>query len=163
MFYKVTLFLLNKVIFSLSRLRGAIWSIAFGSAGKKIYLSSGFMATGPRGIIMGDFVSCNRNVLLDGSGSLTIGSYVMMGPDTKIYTANHGVLRDEKMLFQHPQKKAVNIGSDVWIGANVLILPGVIVGDGAVIAAGSVVTKAVEQYSIVVGNPAKCIAYREIS
>lgn len=56
--------------------------------------------------------------------------------------------------------RKVTIGNDVWIGANVIILPGVNIGDGACIAAGAVVTKDVEPYQIVGGNPAKLIRYR---
>ena len=56
--------------------------------------------------------------------------------------------------------KPVIIGNDVWIGANAIILSGVTIGDGAVIAAGAVVTKDVEPYEIVGGNPAKCIRKR---
>ena len=52
------------------------------------------------------------------------------------------------------------IGHDVWIGQNVLIKQGVTIGTGAVIGMGSVVTKNVEPYTIVVGNPAKCIRKR---
>ena len=52
------------------------------------------------------------------------------------------------------------IGNDIWIGARVTILPGVHVGDGSVIGAGAVVTKDVEPYSIVAGNPAKKIGSR---
>ena len=50
---------------------------------------------------------------------------------------------------------AVRIGHDVWIGAAALILDGVMIGNGAVIAAGAVVTKDVENYTIVAGNPAR--------
>jgi len=61
----------------------------------------------------------------------------------------------------HPLGKGdIIIGNDVWIGKDVLILPGVHVGDGAVIGAGSVVTKNVNEYEIVGGNPAKHIKYR---
>lgn len=52
------------------------------------------------------------------------------------------------------------IGNDVWIGYNALLMPGVKIGDGAIIASGSVVTKDVEAYSIVGGNPAKLIRKR---
>lgn len=52
------------------------------------------------------------------------------------------------------------IGNDVWIGTEAMIMPGVNIGDGAVIAARAVVTKNVEPYSIVGGNPAKIIKYR---
>jgi acetyltransferase-like isoleucine patch superfamily enzyme len=55
----------------------------------------------------------------------------------------------------------LSIGNDVWIGQNAIILPSVArIGDGAVIGAGAVVTKDVEPYSIVVGNPARLLRYR---
>lgn len=41
------------------------------------------------------------------------------------------------------------------IGANSTILPGIVIGEHSLVGAGSVVTKNVEPYSIVVGNPAK--------
>jgi len=52
------------------------------------------------------------------------------------------------------------IGNDVWIGNSAVFMPGVKVGDGAIIASNSTVTKDVEPYSIVGGNPAKLIRYR---
>ena len=57
-------------------------------------------------------------------------------------------------------KGKIKIEDEVWIGANVTILSGVTIGKGAIIAAGSVVTKDVPPYSIVGGNPAKIIRYR---
>ena len=44
-----------------------------------------------------------------------------------------------------------------WIGFNSTILKGVTVGEGAVVAAASVVTKDVEPYTVVAGNPAKIV------
>jgi acetyltransferase-like isoleucine patch superfamily enzyme len=56
----------------------------------------------------------------------------------------------------YPASKGnVIIGNDVWIGRSVTILSGVVIGDGAVIGCESVVTKDVEPYSVVAGNPAK--------
>ena len=52
------------------------------------------------------------------------------------------------------------IGNDVWIGNSVTIMPGIKIGDGAIIATNSVVTKDVEPYSIVGGNPAQLIRKR---
>lgn len=57
-------------------------------------------------------------------------------------------------------KGNIVIKDDVWIGENAIICSGVIIGQGAIIAAGAIVTKNVEPYSIVGGNPAKVIKYR---
>lgn len=52
------------------------------------------------------------------------------------------------------------IGHDVWIGAEAMIMPGIKVGHGAVIGARAVVTRDVESYAVVAGNPAKPIRKR---
>ncbi|MBP0439183.1 DapH/DapD/GlmU-related protein [Tianweitania sediminis] len=54
----------------------------------------------------------------------------------------------------------VTIGHDVWIGHGAVILPGLTVGSGAVIGANAVVTRPVEPYTIVAGNPARVIRPR---
>jgi acetyltransferase-like isoleucine patch superfamily enzyme len=54
----------------------------------------------------------------------------------------------------------VTVGDDVWIGYGAIILSGVTIGEGSVIAAGSVVTKDVDAYTIVGGNPAHKICDR---
>ncbi len=48
----------------------------------------------------------------------------------------------------------VKICNDCWIGAGAIVLNGITIGEGDVVGAGAVVTKDVEPYTIVVGNPA---------
>jgi len=60
----------------------------------------------------------------------------------------------------YPTKGDTTIGNDVWIGYKATIMAGVTIGDGAIIASGSIVTKDVEPYSIVGGNPANLIRKR---
>lgn len=60
----------------------------------------------------------------------------------------------------YPTKGNIIIGNDVWIGYNATIMAGVKVGDGAIIGTNATVTKDVEPYSIVGGNPAKEIRKR---
>jgi len=60
----------------------------------------------------------------------------------------------------YPTKGDTIIGNDVWIGYDATIMPGVKIGDGAIIGGKSVVTKDVEPYSVVGGNPAKLIRKR---
>lgn len=59
-----------------------------------------------------------------------------------------------------PLKGDTVIGNDVWIGQNAVILPGVHIGNGAIIGANSVVGSHVDDYTIVVGNPAKVLRKR---
>ncbi|MDE6350288.1 MAG: antibiotic acetyltransferase, partial [Treponemataceae bacterium] len=57
-------------------------------------------------------------------------------------------------------KGDIVVKDDVWIGQNAIVCSGVTIGQGAVVAAGAVVTKNVEPYAIVGGNPAKFIKWR---
>ena len=59
-----------------------------------------------------------------------------------------------------PLKGDTVIGNDVWIGQNATIMPGVHIGDGAIIGANSLVSKDVEAYTIVAGNPIRVIRKR---
>lgn len=60
----------------------------------------------------------------------------------------------------YPNKGDTRVGNDVWIGYGSTIMPGVTIGDGAIIATKSVVTKDVDPYTIVGGNPAVKIKKR---
>lgn len=99
------------------------------------------------------------------SSEVTIGNDVMMGPYCFIYTSNHRMDRADIPMWRQgfTEAKPVVIEDDVWIGARVTILPGVHIGRGSVIGAGAVVTKSVPAYSIVGGNPAKVLKYRNVT
>ena len=108
--------------------------------------------------------------------ALSIGKFTAIADDVTIFLGgNHhiewittypfGLLHQnyfdgEDITNQTETKGNVTIGNDVWIGSHTIIMSGVTIGDGAIIAAYSVVTKDVEPYSIVGGNPAKFIRYR---
>jgi acetyltransferase-like isoleucine patch superfamily enzyme len=53
----------------------------------------------------------------------------------------------------------VRINNYASIGANATIFPDITIGEGAIVGAGSVVTKNVNPYEIVVGNPAKFLKF----
>ena len=57
--------------------------------------------------------------------------------------------------------KSPIIENDVIIGANCVIIGDILIGHNSTIGAGSVVTKDVPPNSIVVGNPAKVIRYKQ--
>lgn len=65
-----------------------------------------------------------------------------------------------KASFDVESKGDTVIGNDVWIGNGVTIMQGVKIGDGTIIGTNSLVTKDVEPYTIVGGNPAREIRKR---
>jgi maltose O-acetyltransferase len=110
---------------------------------------------------IGDYSELGQHSLIH--ADVTIGNYVIMGPNVKIYTRNHNFSDlSVPIALQGKSSQPTFVGNDVWIGANVVITAGVTVGDHAIIAAGSIVTKSVPKFAIVGGNPAKLIKYRNV-
>lgn len=96
------------------------------------------------------------------ANDVSLGEYVMMAPEVIIFSVGHMTARTDIPMVQqgNTPPRRVSIGNDVWIGQRSIILPGVVVGNGAVIGAGSVVTKDVDPFTIVAGNPARVIKSR---
>lgn len=110
-----------------------------------------------RKISLGDRNVINFGSVLDGRRfSITVGNDVSVGPEAVILTLGH----DPHSFGFDVLGGDVVIGERAWIGYRAIILPGVVVGDGAVVGAGAVVTKNLEPYSIVAGNPARVIRER---
>jgi maltose O-acetyltransferase len=88
--------------------------------------------------------------------SIRTGDDVSIGPEAAILNLGH----DPQSPTFEDRGGDVIIGSHVWIGFRAVILPGVKIGDGAVVGAGALVTKDVEPFTIVAGNPARKIGER---
>lgn len=111
--------------------------------------------TGSKNIKIGKKCSPGSNFgqYIQGTNGIIMGNNVLMGPGTKIISANHSF----EDFSIHLDTEPIQIGSNVWIGADSIILPGVTIGDNVVIGAGSIVTKDIPSNSIAVGNPCKVV------
>lgn len=87
------------------------------------------------------------------TAKMSIGSYVFVGP--KVSTMNDRKIRYYRSNIKNSEDCGPVIGDGVAVGGGAIILPKVIIQIGAVVAAGSVVTKDVEKFTVVMGNPAK--------
>lgn len=124
------------------------------------------------------FDECARFLLPEeGVDKLVIGSFCSIGSGAAfIMAGNQGHRRDWISTFPFywmPEIDAFEgarngfepagdtvIGNDVWIGTEAIVMPGVKIGHGAVIGTRALVTKDVEPYAIVGGNPSKTLRMR---
>lgn len=159
-----------------------IFKYGFKSLGEGVKISPDVEIGYPEQIRIGDHIQLRKGVVLQPNkkyrisirdytginpfvciyGRVPIGKYVMIAPHVIIAGGNHAFEDTETPMIM--QSKSTNKGviiDDVWIGANAVIPDGVHIGNGAIGGAGSVVTKSVESYDIVAGNPVVKINQRK--
>tara|TARA_Y100001970_G_C14077294_1_gene772735 strand:+ start:621 stop:1172 length:552 start_codon:yes stop_codon:yes gene_type:complete len=107
-------------------------------------------------ISIGKFSVIPHGALLVAGDAIRIGDNVVFGHDVQLYTSDHDP--DDPTFAR--RDAPIEIHDNVWVGSRAIILKGVTIGEGAVVAAGSVVTRDVESFSIVGGNPARKIRDR---
>ena len=109
----------------------------------------------------------------DEGSSLEIGSYCSIASNVQIFLGgNHraewvttfpfpAMVEETRSIENYGVSRgSVVIGSDVWLCSGCMILSGVTIGHGAIVAAGAVVSRDVEPYAVVAGNPARVIKWR---
>ena len=140
---------------------------AYIGEGTKIWHFSHIMI----GAVLGEKCNIGQNVVV--SPEVVLGNNVKVQNNVSLYT---GVICEDD-VFLGPSwvfanvinpRSAVNrkdqyaqtrVGRGATIGANATIVCGHDIGKFAFIGAGSVVTKTVQDYALVVGNPAKQIGF----
>ena len=105
---------------------------------------------------------------IDASGGLTICNGVGISVKAIILTHDWSFLRryrarnitppvKDRVAFDKQAYRPVYIGDYSLMGAGAIVLPGSKIGKFCLIGAGAVVKGEIEDYSIVIGNPAKKI------
>jgi len=108
-------------------------------------------------------INCRVGSFCSIASGVTIGGarhpmeFVSTSP---VFLSHRDSVKEKFARHQYSGVTMTTIGNDVWIGERALIKAGVNIGHGAVIGMGSVVTKDVEPYAVVAGNPSKLIRMR---
>ena len=97
------------------------------------------------------------NGLIDCIHKITLRKDVFFGHDTMLLTGAH-----DPEKFGEERKRSngggpITIEEGAWIASRAIVLGPCTIGQHAVVAAGAVVTRDVEAYTMVAGNPAKVI------
>jgi UDP-2-acetamido-3-amino-2,3-dideoxy-glucuronate N-acetyltransferase len=101
--------------------------------------------------VIGDYCKVQNNVSI--YAGVEAGNYVFFGPSCVLTND----INPRGMHSKNGEYIRTKLEDGVTLGANCTIVCGHTVGKHALIGAGAVVTKNVEDYSIMVGNPAKRI------
>lgn len=113
-----------------------------------------------RGVKIGKHVFIGPGVNIDDlyPHLVTIEDYISIGMNSMVFAHSNPTCSLEIKQRYYPRKVApTTIGRGAWIAPGCIILAGVTIGKNSIIGAGSVVTKDVESYTIVAGNPAKLV------
>ena len=89
---------------------------------------------------------------------LTIGNHATVSQYAFLCTASHDISDPHMRLITAP----IEIADQSWICAGVFVGMGLKIGEGAVVGAMSVVTRSVDPWTIVAGNPTRIIKRRQL-
>jgi len=144
-------------------IRGRFIAKSVKSSGSGLIVQSGTRFRSIENLSLGNNVVIGYDNFIQALGGVSIGNNSMTAPGVKIWSVNHNYQDKNKIIADQGQTMSpVVIGSDVWVAANVFISPGVHLPDGCVVASGAVVgVKDYKPYSIIAGNPARVIGFRQ--
>ncbi|MFX1285375.1 MAG: acyltransferase [Promethearchaeota archaeon] len=89
---------------------------------------------------------------------ITVEDDASIGPLALILAHSGGSPYHQQTGIFKQQPKPVHIKRGAWIGSGAIILPGAIIGEGSIVASGAVVNRAIPDFRIAAGNPARIIS-----
>ena len=126
----------------------------FKSVGSNFYCGKS-LSVRPNSVKVGNsvFIGSYANLAVK---ELIIEDHVMLASRVGVVGGDHrfDIVGTPIRATGRDIEKSVLIKKDAWIGYNSTIMHGVTIGEGSIVAACSLVTKDVEPYTIVGGNPA---------
>lgn len=131
----------------------------FGArVGRQVHMYPSTRIYFPWNLSVGDWSAIGEEALIYNLGPVTIGSRTTISHRAHLCAGTHDYTRLDLPLI----KPSITVGDQAWICADAFVGPGVTVGQGAVVGARAVVTKDVQPWIVVAGNPAREIRKREL-
>lgn len=130
----------------------------FAKVGRHVNIYSSAVIYFPWNLTIGDWSAIGEDALIYNLGPVTIGERVTISHRAHLCAGTHDYTQPDLPLLKPP----ITIGDQAWVCADAFIAPGITVGEGAVVGARAVVTKDVQPWTVVAGNPARFVKKREI-
>lgn len=154
---------LNQLESTAIEVRQALFNDLFAHQGNGVWIETPFFCDYGSNISIGDNTFINVNCMLLDNHTISIGKNGLLAPYVQIYTANHPLKAEERIVQTADRThyvtsaRPVVLGDNVWVGGNSVICPGVTIGDNVTIGAGSVVTKDLPSNVLAMGSPCKIV------
>jgi len=124
--------------------------------GKGFYIRPRVNIHFPWKLEVGDYCWIGDDCGLLNLEPITIGDHVAIAHRVYLATGNHD-FTDVAMSYRN---QPIRINRGAWVASCVFVGPGVTLGEHCVIGAGAIVTKSVEPWAIMKGNPAEKVGVR---
>ncbi|MBS0231492.1 MAG: putative colanic acid biosynthesis acetyltransferase [Proteobacteria bacterium] len=129
----------------------------FGAkVGRGVHVDPGARIEIPWMLTLGDHAAIGAGVWVYNLGPIRIGARATVSHRAHLCGGSHDYADPTLPLL----RTGLVVGEDAWICSDAFVGPGVAVGEGAVVGAAAVVTRDVEPWRVVAGNPARVVKQR---
>lgn len=105
----------------------------------------------PWNVVLHDRAVIGDRTNLYAMAMITIGARSVIAQEAYLAAGTHDFSDAELRLVVAP----ITVGADVFICARAFVLPGLTIGDGALVGACAMVTRDVEPWTVILGNPGR--------
>jgi acetyltransferase-like isoleucine patch superfamily enzyme len=134
--------------------------------GQGVFIGARVKVRAPENLVVGDATKLEGSVVIDSWEPVRFGRGVIVSDDCVFLTADHEIDSPNFPAYGtgaewDVRAEPLTIGDYAWLPRHATVLRGAHIGEGAVVGVGSVVTRPVEPWTVVAGNPARKIRDRE--
>jgi putative colanic acid biosynthesis acetyltransferase WcaF len=134
-----------------------LWLRIFGARlGTRCRIYPAAKIWAPWNLVCADHVCVGARAEIYNPAPVTLGSHVILSPDSYLCGATHDYNDPEFPLLAY----AMTVESYAWICARAAVAPGVRVGEGAVLGLQSVATRDLQPWTVYSGHPASAVRER---